>query len=144
MQMILILNLLLQKAELTVDKTLEGPYNLVVGLRCSQNGTCSANGNLYRDFQGSHINVTFTANEKELAFIGSCSNLTLQDVSVYGLEVKAYWNNCTVVSSKTGASCSVTEEDGVIEISNLILDLCLPEGGKIEWKINTEVSTNEP
>jgi hypothetical protein len=127
--------LLLQKANMTVDKTLAGPYKLVVGLQCAEDGSCSANGSLYRHLQDSQINVTFTANETGLAFNGSCSDLILQDVSVYGMT--ASLNTCIIVSPNDGAKCKVKEENGVIEIKDLQLDLCIPEGGVIEWKIDT-------
>lgn len=126
-----------QKANMTVDKTLAGPYKLVVGLQCAEDGSCSANGSLYRHLQDSQINVTFTANETGLAFNGSCSDLILQDVSVYGLKMTASLNTCIIVSPNDGANCTAKEENGVIEINDLQLDLCIPEGGVIEWKIDT-------
>jgi hypothetical protein len=115
----------------------------VIALRCLEDGSCSASGNLYRDLKDSQINVTFTANETGLAFSGSCSNVILQDVSVYGLQVTASLNTCVIVSPDTQANCTVKEENGVIEIYDLQRDLCISEGGVIEWKIDTEGSKTE-
>ena len=137
--MSLILVILLQEAKLTVDETLAGPYSLVVGLQCGKDGACYAKGSLYRQTEGSQINLTFTANETGLAFNGSCSNVILQDVSVYGLNVSLdTCPTCNVVSSTTKANCTVKEVNGVIKIEDLQLELCGPDGGTIEWRINTK------
>jgi hypothetical protein len=124
---------------MTVNETLTGPYSLVVGLQCGENDACFASGNLYRQTEGSQINITFTANERGLAFNGSCSNLILQDVSVYGLNGSLdTCATCNDVIPITKANCTVKEESGVIKIDGLQLDLCVPNGGTIEWKINNE------
>jgi hypothetical protein len=128
----LILVILLQKAKLTVNETLTGPYNLVVGLQFKENGTFYASGSLYRD---SHINITFTASETGLVINGFCSDCTLQNVSVYGLN--ASMTNCIIVSPVNGATCTETEENGVIEINNLELDLSKCENYAIEWELQT-------
>jgi hypothetical protein len=132
----LILVILLQKPKPTVDKTLAGPYNLVVGLQCIEDGNCSANGVLYRDSEDPQIGITFTANETTLVINGLCPNCTLQNVSVYGL--RASMTNCAIVTADIGANCTVKEEKGVIEINDLELDISDSKNYTIEWGFGTE------
>ena len=139
----LIMVILLQKADLTVDKTLAGPYNLVVGLRCSEDGTCSASGSLYKGSEAPQNKLTFTAFETVLIINGSCSSCILQNVSVYGL--RAPMTSCTIVTANNGAKCIVKEEKGVIEINGLQLDLSNLENFTIEWEFETEdLESEEP
>jgi hypothetical protein len=132
----LMLVILLQKANLTVDKTLAGPYYLVVGLLCGEDDICSANGSLYRETEGSQINLTFTANETELAFSGSCPSCILEGVLVYGLRNST--TKCVVYSGNIGSSCTVKEENGVIEINGLQFNLSNSENFTIKWTLETE------
>jgi hypothetical protein len=138
----LILVILLQKADLTVDKTLAGPYNLVVGLRCREDGACSANGRLYRYSKDSQIELTFTAYEKGLDIYGSCASCILQNVSVYGLGDNMAF--CTIDSPNSGAKCTVKKESRVIEINDLQLDLSNSDSCTIKWNIGTEEPETEP
>ncbi|KDR11840.1 Lysosomal alpha-glucosidase [Zootermopsis nevadensis] len=123
-----------QKAKPTVSETLSGPYNLVVGLKCNENGTCSAFGDLTVD---SNIKFTFSATERELSFQSVCVNTTssstLENISVYGLNMTA----CLNVSSSfnTGASCAVAEGNQILEITDLQLDLCSKGDGQIHWEV---------
>jgi hypothetical protein len=132
----LMLVILLQKVEMTVDKTLAGAYNLAVGLRCTEDGDCSASGSLYIDSEGSQTNLTFTANETRLFINSSCSKCILQNVSVYGL--KDSIETCIIVSPYEDSKCIVKEEKGVIEISDLKLDLSTSENNIIQWSFNAE------
>lgn len=139
----LILVILLQKANLTVDKTLAGSYNLVVGLRCRKGGACSASGSLYRVSEDSQIDLNFTANETGLVINGFCPSCILKNVSVYGLRDPVI--SCTIVSPNIGAKCTVKEEKGVIEISDLQLDISNSENCTIKWDIRTkEPETEQP
>jgi hypothetical protein len=132
--MLIILVALLQKAKPTVNETLSGPYNLVVGLNCDKDGTCSASGNLTVD---SHTKFAFNASEHELHFQSDCINTTsspiLENITVYGLNVTACLNIST--DHSTGARCNVIEENQVLEIKNLQLDLCSTENGQIQWEV---------
>jgi hypothetical protein len=129
--MLAVLVVLLQKAKPTVKETLSGPYNLVVGLKCHEDGMCSAIGELHMD---NHIEFTFNASGCGLDFHIACNNTssstTLQNVTVYGLNMTA----CLAISAdKNEASCTVIEGNQVLEIRDLQLDLCSNGGMQIEW-----------
>jgi alpha-glucosidase (family GH31 glycosyl hydrolase) len=124
-----------QEAKLTVDGTLAGPYNLVVGLRY-KDGTCFASGNLYAGSEDSPNNITFTANETELVVNGFCSNCILQNVKIYGL--RDTMTSCTIVMPNNGAICTVKEEKGVIEINGLPTELSNSENFTIKWEFQTK------
>jgi len=126
---------MLQEAKLTVDGTLAGPYNLVVGLRY-KDGTCFASGNLYAGSEDSPNNITFTANETELVVNGFCSNCILQNVKIYGL--RDTMTSCTIVMPNNGAICTVKEEKGVIEINGLPTELSNSENFTIKWEFQTK------
>jgi hypothetical protein len=132
---------MLQKADLTVNNTLAGAYNLVVGLRCTVGDACFASGSLYIDSEDSQTNLTFAANETRLVINGSCSKCNLQNVSVYGLREST--TICTIVSPHEEKNCTVKEENGVIEISDLNLNLSNYENYTIEWGFETEQPTTE-
>lgn len=121
-----------QTANLTVDETLANPYTLVVGLRCEEDGNCSANGSLYKVSEGLERNITFTANEDKLDINGFCSNCILQKVLVYGLGDTM--TKCVIVTPN-GANCSFKEEKGVIEIYDLQLDLSNSGIFTIDWEL---------
>jgi hypothetical protein len=130
----LILAFLLQKANLTVEATLKGSYNLVVGLNCSENGDCNASGDLYVD---SNIIFNFSADGLGLGIQSNCTEqppYILQNISVYGLKVTACLN--ISVYTNTEASCTVTEGNQVLEITNLQIDLC--KVGRISWEVTNK------
>jgi hypothetical protein len=131
----------LQKAKPTVKETLAGPYNLVVGFNCREDGDCNASGDLYVD---SNIIFNFDANETGLTFQSNCTNPSyiLQNISVYGLKVTACLN--ISFGTNTEASCVVTEGNQVLEIMNLQIDLCNHMVGQIRWEITNipEVTTS--
>jgi hypothetical protein len=139
---LMILVILLQKADLTVDKTLAGDYNLAVGLRCREDGACSASGSLYIGSEVSQTNLlTFTANKTGLYINGSCSKCILQDVSVYGLRDPI--TTCNIVSPNGESNCIVKEENEVTKISDLKLDLSNSENYIIRWGFGAEYPTTE-
>ncbi|PNF28753.1 hypothetical protein B7P43_G07783, partial [Cryptotermes secundus] len=122
-----------QKAQPTVEATLAGSYSLVVGLNCREDGACNAAGDLYVN---SNITFNFHANESGLDFQSNCTNPSssiLQNISVYGLNVTACFR--VSVGPNTEASCTVTEENQVLEITNLELDLCNATAGRIQWEV---------
>lgn len=134
-----VLVILLQKAQLTVDKTLPGPYDLVAGLLCGEDGICSARVRLYRDSE--YLNFTVTANETAVVIEGSCSECTVGTLWVYGRRFSSMKH--TIVSPKIGANCTVKERNGVLEINDLQLDLSNSKNFYMELKLETKEPTTE-
>ncbi|KAJ9588742.1 hypothetical protein L9F63_017977, partial [Diploptera punctata] len=116
-----------EEVQLSVSDTISTPYTLIVGLNCSEDGSCRASG----DLRSEDYSLNFTSTESTLNIEANCYTQVspvLDSILVYGLEAtsgKSLDFEITPQDCVHGnKTAEIIEQDYVLKFTFLSVDLC--------------------